>query len=163
MQIASPIKYMATFAKLLVPHDGGEVSSRAVQEAAKIAKPAGSKVTLLYVIDERYSPPSSILSFISDKTSLKDAKSTLRKLLASGVEKMLEDVVTGLERKGISVDVRVGFGSPADEILNVVDKEKFDMIVIGSRSRKGIGKLGTLGSVARKVSESSRIPVMLVR
>jgi nucleotide-binding universal stress UspA family protein len=153
---------MTTFAKLLVPHDGGEISGRAVEDAAKIAKQAKGEITLLYVIDERYSPPSSLLAFVSEKSSLADAKSTLRRVLASGVESMLKEVVAGLERKGVSVNVKVAFGSPADEIIKTAEKGKFDMIVIGSRSRKGIKKLGALGSVARRVSESAQIPVMLV-
>jgi nucleotide-binding universal stress UspA family protein len=157
------IKLMATFSKILVPHDGGEMSGAAVDEAAKISAVSGGQITLLYVIDERYSPPSTLLSFISEKTSLKDAKTTLRKVLATGVENMLKEVVSKLDRKGLAVNVRVAFGSPADEILKVAEKERFDIIVIGSKSRRGIKRLGTLGSVARKVAESSPIPVMLVR
>jgi nucleotide-binding universal stress UspA family protein len=37
------------------------------------------------------------------------------------------------------------------------------MIVIGSKQLKGVNKLKTLGSVARKVSETAHCPVMIIR
>ena len=154
---------MVTFEKILVPYDGSEMSDKALEESVKIAKQTDSKITLLYVVDEGYSPPSTLLAFINEKTSLRDAKKTLRRVLASGVESMFKERVARLTQKGISVDVKVAFGSPAAEIVRVAESEKFGLIVMGSKSRKFLGKLGTLGSIARRVSESSSIPVMLVR
>ena len=54
-------------------------------------------------------------------------------------------------------------GNVANEILKFVEKKKISLIVIGSLGLHGIGKLKTLGSVSRKITEEAKCPVLLVR
>ena len=62
------------YTRILVPHDGSEMSDKAPDEATKFAKLFGSKIILLHVIDEGFEPPSILLSFIKKRDSLKESK-----------------------------------------------------------------------------------------
>lgn len=150
------------FSNILVPYDGKEMSDLALEESAKFAKPLGSRITLLYVIDEKYARPSAITLFIGEKKALTEAKNELRRILASGAEHMLRERSERLSKSGIPVDFKVAFGTPSEEILKQADSKKFGIIIMGSRSLKRFKKFRALGSVARRVSELSRTPVMLV-
>jgi nucleotide-binding universal stress UspA family protein len=147
---------------ILVPHDGSEMSEKAVDESIKFAKTSSSEIVLLYVVDERYAPPSSLLSFISDRRSLNEAKNELKRVLETGAEAMLDKTVMKIKESGVKSKVVIRVGSPAKEIVKTAKEIRCDIIIMGSRSLKS-GKIRALGSVARKVAELAACPVMLVR
>lgn len=150
------------FSRILLPYDGKEISDKALEEAIKFAKRLGSSITILYVIDERYARPSAIFSFLRDKRKLNEAKKELRRVISSGAEKMLEEKLGKLKENGITAELQIAYGAPSEEILKFAESKKFDIIIMGSRSLKRFKKFRALGSVARRVSELSEIPLMLV-
>lgn len=147
---------------VVVPHDGTEMSDRALDKAIKLAKVFGSEVILVHIVDSRFVPPSATLALIDDKTTLEDAKTRLLRILKAGAEAMLKTRIEKVRESGLSSRFILGVGSPADEIVAIANSEKAEMIVIGSRQLKG-DKLITLGSVARRVSEIAECPVMIER
>lgn len=150
------------FSRILLPYDGKEISDKALEEAIKFAKRLGSSITILYVIDERYARPSAVFSFLQDKRKLNEAKKELRRVISSGAEKMLEEKLGKLKKNGITAELQIAYGAPSEEILKFAESKKFDIIIMGSRSLKRFKKFRALGSVARRVSELSEIPLMLV-
>jgi nucleotide-binding universal stress UspA family protein len=52
--------------------------------------------------------------------------------------------------------------SVSGKILELAEKEKVDLIVIGNVGLSGVSKLKTLGSVSRAISERSQCPVLIV-
>lgn len=150
------------FSRILLPYDGKEISDKALEEAIKFAKGLGSSITILYVIDERYARPSAVFSFLRDKRTLNEAKKELRRVLSSGAEKMLEEKLGKLKENGIPAQLQIAYGAPSEEILKFAESQKFDIVIMGSRSLKRFKKIRALGSVARRVSELSEIPLMLV-
>lgn len=153
---------VSQFSRILLPYDGKEMSDKALEEAVKLAKQIGSHITILYVIDERYARPSDVFSFLKEEGSLGEAKMQLRKVLSSAAEKMLEEKLGKLKDNGINAVMEIAYGAPSEEILKFAESKKFDMIIMGSRSLKSFKKIRALGSVARRVSELSEIPIMLV-
>ena len=53
-------------------------------------------------------------------------------------------------------------GSIADTIIEFAEKEKVNLIVVGSVGLGGISKLKSLGSVSRSASEQVKCPVLMV-
>lgn len=152
------------FSSILMPHDGSEMSDKALDEAAKFAKIFSSKIILLHVVDERFTPPSILLSFIKKRASLKEAKTKLLGILKMGAENMLGDRMKKIDRvSGIDANIEIRIGSPSNEIVKVAKTENVDIIIMGSRRFKGIGKIRALGSVAMKVTRTAACPVMLIR
>jgi len=152
----------APISRILVPHDGTEISDRALSKAEEFAESFKSEIIILHIVDDRFVPPSSTLAFISDQATLEDAKVRLIKTLKKGAELMLKDKMTKIKEKGINVRFLLAVGSPAEEIVSVSKQEKVDLIIMGSRQLKKIEKLRALGSVTRRVSEIADCPVMIV-
>ena len=59
------------------------------------------------------------------------------------------------------LETRVELGSPAEQILAFVKKEKVDMIIMGAHGRAGLDRV-IFGSVANKVIKSASCPVLAV-
>lgn len=53
----------------------------------------------------------------------------------------------------------IAIGDPAQEILKLIDKEKFDMVVMASKGEKGLFRFG---SVTEKVLKNSPVPVTTI-
>jgi nucleotide-binding universal stress UspA family protein len=150
------------FSHLLVPHDGTEISDIALDEDIRFAKMFDSKLTLLFVVEEQLVPPSLLLSFIKSGSEVEQSKKNIINLLKTGAEALLKDRSEKFVSKNISFDLQVGIGSPTKEILDYTKKENIDTIIMGRKQISGFGSIKAIGSVARKVSELSPIPVMLV-
>jgi nucleotide-binding universal stress UspA family protein len=67
-----------------------------------------------------------------------------------------------LDGLNIPYDCLIRVGPIANEISQAADPDRFAMVVLGSKGRTGLRDL-LIGSVARRVSEISRIPVLLVK
>ncbi len=153
---------VAGVSKILVPHDGSEASDKALDKAIEFAKALGSEIILLNVVDDRFVPPSTTLAFLSEKSSLEDAKTQIVRLLKQAAEGMLKDRIQKVTNQGIKMRHILAVGSPAEEIVAIADNEKASLIIMGSRRLSTKEKIKALGSVARRVSETSSIPVMIV-
>jgi len=132
------------FQKVLVPVDGSRYMSGVVAHAIAIAKKTGCSLTFLYVVNVE---PNTNLEVEKQKeTSAKIPEECRQKAAAEEV----------------SASSRVEVGSPAETIVETAVREKFDLIIIGSR---GYSRLKTLfvGSVADEVMEQASCPVLLVK
>lgn len=80
------------------------------------------------------------------------------------VQKWFDEIKSKLANTKISVTDRiiVSVSSIVGEIIGFADKEKVDLIILGTRGRTGFKKL-LLGSVAEGVVNHSSCPVMVVR
>jgi nucleotide-binding universal stress UspA family protein len=154
--------------KILVPHDGSEMSDKALDKAIDFSKAFQSEIIILHVVDDRLIPSSAILGFIGEKSRLVDAKMQALNILKLGAEAMLKDRMEKVRANGINVRFIIGMGAPVEGIIDVAENEHVDLIVIGSRELKrekeyAAGKPKLLGSVARRVSEIAESPVMIIK
>jgi nucleotide-binding universal stress UspA family protein len=67
-----------------------------------------------------------------------------------------------LQTRGVRARTMRVVGVPHEEILNSVTLEKIDLVVMGTRGRRGLTRL-VLGSVAAKVVRVSQAPVLVCR
>jgi nucleotide-binding universal stress UspA family protein len=157
-----------TTSRILVPHDGSEMSDKALDKAIDFSNAFKSEIIILHIVDDRLIPSSAILGFISEKSRLEDAKIQALNILKVGAEAMLKDRMEKVKANGINVRFITGMGAPAEGIIDVAETEHVDLIVMGSRELKRekeyvAGKLKLLGSVARRVSESAESSVLIVK
>jgi nucleotide-binding universal stress UspA family protein len=75
---------------------------------------------------------------------------------------MVEECANKLARAGYIVEQSPKLGNPADEILNIAEERKADLIVTGA---KGLGAIGRflLGSVSTRVVQHATCSVLVVR
>jgi nucleotide-binding universal stress UspA family protein len=146
--------------KILVPHDGTQMSDKALKKAVEFAVALKSQIILLHVIEEIPIPSSLILG--NDSTMINKARRSIRRYLELGWNKLVELKAHEIEEtKVVMIDYCV-FGSAADQILHFTRNNKIDLIVMASRRLQGIHKVKALGSVTRKVSELADCPVLIV-
>jgi nucleotide-binding universal stress UspA family protein len=157
-----------TTSRILVPHDGSEMSDKALDKAIDFSRAFQSEIIILHIVDDRLIPSSAILGFIGEKSRLEDAKMQALNILKVGAEAMLNDRMEKVKANGINVRFITGMGAPAEGIIDVAENEHVDLIVMGSRELKrekeyAAGKLKLLGSVTRRVSETAESSVLIVK
>ena len=143
---------MLSIKKIVCPLDLSDLSPRVAAYAVAMARAFGSEILVIYVAPSvnQYAvmdiPPQSIELF-TEEVSTKAAKH-------------MGKVTTELFA-GIKVETKVLSGSPAEEIIKVAREVNADLIVMGTRGRKGVDLL-VFGSVADKVVKNTKIPVLTV-
>jgi nucleotide-binding universal stress UspA family protein len=135
--------------KVLVATDGSEHSMKAVQRALELAEKQGAQVTLMsvayYVGDFDEMPP-----YVQEKLEA-EARAALKKSKAV------------FDQKGIKVETALEAGMvPANNIISMAEKGKFDRIIMGSTGLSGLGRV-LMGSTAAKVVANAPCEVTVVR
>ncbi|MDP2377901.1 universal stress protein [Reyranella sp.] len=75
----------------------------------------------------------------------------------------LDERAAPLREAGLTVTTSVtASGAPADELLEVAQAERADLVVVGSRSHNFLYEI-FLGSVAKEVVRKSKLPVLVLR
>jgi len=140
------------FSKILVPVDGSDNSHRALDAALLLSEKLGAKVTTIHVMED-----IPVLHIQSEKLlrEVLDAYKKESQLLLS----KCSEIAT---RRGLLINTKLLQGNVGSTILDFCEKEKYDIIVMGSR---GMGKFKELilGSVSSKVVHHSRCPVLVIR
>lgn len=134
---------------ILVPTDGSDASLRAADEALRIARAVGADVHVLYVVDE------SASSFLLSGDTMADVLAALREEGEAAVAAVAD------RADGVSVTTEVGRGTAVHEaILDYADREGADLVVMGTRGRRGLDQL--MGSTTERVTAEAPIPVLVV-
>lgn len=156
--------------KILVPTDGSYPSDRALQYAIGLAQISKkSQIILLHVLKEWWLPSgfTGNMEFISPTTSKKIKEKQYTAEIIQSLEtkaiKSLKKQIKTYDKSGVVIKIVVLIGNPSTKIAEFARKEKINLIVMGTTSRKGIiAKIGALGSTSRRVLESSLCPITLV-
>jgi nucleotide-binding universal stress UspA family protein len=152
------------YERILVPFDGSKFSNRALNEAIQIAQMTDGIIYLCTVISiSNIVPPGSLLGLVKD-ASTGELQRRLMKSAKIQAEQLEQSQISYCKSKGVNAYYKIIVnGNVAEEILKVAKKKKADLIVIGSQGLHGVGKIRSLGSVSRKVSELASCPVLIVR
>ena len=143
------------FKHILVPVDGSETSLQAVSKAAELAKAFNSEVTAVYVLDP--------YPFTGVGADFAYGQAQYLSAATAEANKALEDVTERMKDTGVTVKTLVGEGHALHEgIVRVGENGGADLIVMGSHGRRGLEKL-VLGSVAQRVLQTAKVPVLVVR
>lgn len=143
--------------RILCPVDFSELSLLALKYAAVGAREYGAELTVLHA--HAFDLPRY---FVQSETShlireLSAAKKGARDYLTSSVKEILGKAVQLL-----SVRYEVVDADPLDAILDLAEKHKTDLIVLGTHGYGRVKRL-LLGSVAENVVRQAKVPVFLVR
>ena len=136
------MKYKAynMISKILVPHDGTEMSDKALERAVELAKAFNAQLILLNVIEQIPIPPSIMLG--SDPVLIKRARRSVMRELEQGWNKLVEIKGHKLEKDKVSMTSDCLVGTAADQILRYARTNKIDIIVMASARLKGLSKIG---------------------
>lgn len=138
------------YQKILLAADGSEHSLRATKEVINIASlNINAKVTVVLVAD-----------FSNAKNDVLHSGSTVE--LDMKRRKKLISVEELLKQGNVNYQVKILRGEPGPSIIEYVNREKYELLVIGSRGLNTLQEM-LLGSVSHKVVKHADCPVLLVK
>jgi nucleotide-binding universal stress UspA family protein len=147
-----------TWKTILVPHDFSASANHAAAIARDEAKLHGGTLVLLHVIDLPHQlGPDAVI--VPPETG---APISVKQYAIDSAEAHLQDIADRLARDGVTARGVVVIGAPVDEINRAVERERADLIVMGTHGRTGFRHL-VAGSVAERVVRSSTVPVLTIR
>jgi len=141
--------------KVLVPIDGSKHSTEGLRVASHFAKANKAKIFILNVIPSVADVDLELSASERDRL-LESLKRRGEDLLAKAKDQIKSLGVTDINTVLATAD------SPAHEIVSFAEKEKIDLIVIGSKGKSATARF-LLGSVASKVVKYSHCCVYVVK
>ena len=138
------------FKKILVGLDGSPNSIRGLNNAISLARQSQGVITGIHVLPEF--PPSY-------ETSIK----SYRAQLGEHAKKFMASAKKSAAINGIEFNEKIASSrNTVDTIVGFANKNRFDIIVIGSRGL-GSPKASYVGSVAHGIVNNSKIQVLIVK
>jgi nucleotide-binding universal stress UspA family protein len=132
--------------------------------AVSLAQRHDAKIVLLHVIEPLGPTAQSLVRNVVPKDQLEEIQ-------AQGMEHIQQEIRARLEQfrakelqstdAELVSEIRVVEGQPAATIIEQADEIAADLVVMGTHGRAGMGEF-LLGSVAHKLMQQSKIPVLLV-
>jgi nucleotide-binding universal stress UspA family protein len=137
-----PVRSEEVFKRILVPADRSPPSINAQQQSVIFGEKFGSEITVLYVVGAEFARERQ-LAYKEGKRSVSEAATFFKERNIAPTIKLVEHA------------------DPAEAIIEETEKEDYDLVIIGQR---GKGEESPhLGSVAEKVSQQTRTPVLFAR
>ena len=132
---------------ILVPLDGSLLSEAVLPHVKEMASGLPASIHLLTVI--------SITA--PDREAYEESVQLQSREAGDYLESQAEE----LKASGLYADWSVREGIAADEILQHIEENQFDLVAISTHGRSGLGRM-VLGSVFDKVMRESGIPVLVI-
>jgi nucleotide-binding universal stress UspA family protein len=147
-----------TYSHLLVPSDGSELSTKAVQEAVKLARFCGARITFLHAQPNVPLPVMGMGEMLDAATMEALMDATRRE-----TDRLLEEATQLAASAGVNAECeRVSSDLPHRVIIEAADRLGCDLIVMGCHGRRGLQGL-LLGSETQRVLLQAPCPVLVVR
>lgn len=137
--------------RILFCTDGSEICTNSFYNASQFLKKDSEAIVIdpICVIDWNFLPASMNI----DISNYSQAYENI-------ADSVLNFAQTTIEESGFILGNKIKtFGSAAEGILEQIDKEEYDLIIIGSHGKKGLQKW--LGSVSRQVISNTTVPVFV--
>lgn len=143
-------------AEILVAVDGSKYSNKIVDFACNIAKKMDEKLVLINVSKD----PEIVEDYI--EIGGRTPRAQAQRAAVAIAESITSDLAKRIENRGIAHEVVLESGRAAEKIVSTAIERKCDMIVIGLKGLHGVDRIRSIGSVSRRVLESSPCPVAVV-
>lgn len=143
---------------IVVGIDGSDAAGRALRLACGVAKQFGARLQI------SHTPRDETVVYAADAISgfYVGPNVAHQEALREAAEKIGERARLFVAQEGIEeVEVHIGHGDPATDVLSVAKAAKADLIVTG---RRGLGDLGAfvLGSTSHQISKNAECACMTV-
>ena len=153
--------------KILYTTDLSENARYAFGYAASLANRYDAGVTILHVLEDISPTTNSLVINIIGEDKWQELRGRNEKevidTIRSRLTKFCDDVQAELPTCPFITDkITVKIGSPVDEILLEVEKNSYDLVVMGAHGQGFLADT-LMGSVSRRVVRRCKTPVLVVR
>ena len=144
---------------ILIATDGSELATKALESGLALAQCFGARVTIVTVTEQW----SAFDMAQEAREHRPDPIGQFEAIAAADAKRILDGAVERGKALGVACDpIHVKDQYPAEGIINTAKDRGCDLIVMGSRGRRGISRL-LLGSQAYEVLTHSKVPALVVR
>lgn len=140
------------FHTILVAIDGSEIGMKALERAIEMARGWKADLHAVYVIE------TGLISSVP----MDNTWEVIHSLLEQEGRTFLEKAESKASQAGIQLKTHLLQGHAGNEILNLAETEKIDLIIVGSRGKSDIDRI-LIGSVSGHVVKYSTVSTMVVR
>lgn len=120
------------YSRVLVGSDGSDRAAKAVDRAVDVARAFGASLTVLGV------------------GSSNELKTALDRQVGEHAD------------AGVDIEVRIESGHPVQVLIDVAERDGYDLLVVGNKGMRGIERL-MLGSVPNKLSHHLPCSLLIVQ
>ena len=145
---------MGVFETILLTTDFSDLSRHAVGPALSIADRFGSKILVLYVVEDRLPP------FVDEYTGI-----SMEEILQAHSERARREMVRFVEQNlpgRSNVEAIVVDGMPSTEVVRVAEEREVGLLVMATHGR-GFVSHALFGSTTERVLRRAPCPVLTVR
>jgi nucleotide-binding universal stress UspA family protein len=153
------------YKSILVPHDGSQISDRALSHAIYLSKVLDADIIILNVLDRIEGTDSSaVLATMrgGEGGEIEKANRDVEVTMEGGVKRMIEEKMKLCKEAGVKskVSYKIQTGKPLDEIVKLSEEMNIDLVVMASS--KITSSVRVLGSTTRKVIRTVKKPVLVI-
>lgn len=142
------------FSKILLPLDGSDLSSQAVEHAKALATATKASLVLLQVVDSEAQLISQASGITIEPLAMGEVTVDAARAAVAAqravAEEHLNAAKSAMEGAGLTVEAIVREGQPGEQIVEAVEELGCDVVVIATHGRTGFRR-AILGSVADHV------------
>ena len=144
---------------ILIATDGSELATKAVEYGLALAQCFGARVTIVTVTEQW----SAFDMAQEAREHRPDPIGQFEAIASSAAKRILDGALARGKALGVACDpIHVKDQYPAEGIIATAKDRECDLIVMGSRGRRGISRL-LLGSQAYEVLTHCTVPALIVR
>lgn len=146
------------FKHILIPTDGSPVSDKAMKAGIALAKESGARVTGYLALEPL---PAHLYGegYLADEGLVAE----FERRQSAAAMKHVAALGRAAEKAGVPFESMVQTArTPYEGIVEAAQKRKCDLILMASHGRRGFDRL-MVGSVADKVIQLSKVPVLVYR
>lgn len=143
----------SVYEEILVPTDGSDPSTVAVEQAVALAGAVDARVHFLNVVDVGTEMSAAGVGTIADE---------LTETFEDVAREALDDAMERADRAGVSAERTVREGAPYEVIGSYCEEEDVDLVVIGTTGRSGLTE-HLLGSTTDRVAHTVDASVLIAR
>jgi nucleotide-binding universal stress UspA family protein len=143
---------MPVFTNILVAIDGSKASERAFSRAIDETKVWNAKLHVVYVVE------TGLFSSLPADNTVE----IMYRVLEKEGETVLEKAKKLAALQGFSIITHMKQGHAGSEVIALAEREKCDLIIVGSHGKSQTDRL-LIGSVSTFVVSHSKVTTMVVR
>ena len=143
---------MPVFTNILVAIDGSDASQRAFVRAVEEAKVWNARLHVIYVVE------TGLFSSLPADNTVE----IMYRVLETEGNTVLEKAKKFAAEKSVTPITHMKQGHAGSEVVTLADKEKVDLIMVGSHGKSQADRL-LIGSVSTYVVTHSKVTTMVVR
>ena len=154
------------YERIVVPLDVSEIAEQVLPYVKELLRGRKATVHLISVapIAATVTTPAAPIRMYPLVVSRADLETQAqeRDRIEDELRNYLRGVAVGLTHNGVTAEVEVRFGEPAEEIIAFAEDVQADLIAMCTHRRTGLARWA-YGSIAEKVMRHAHGPILLVR